>query len=490
MVASTQEGAASVRLLQKLLTTIFGVSNHAHSVLHNPVQSRMRHATSYADIDDLAAALAAADMESFSVVDEEAILPASQAVNRSYKSKGRHGDNGPLYSADAQTEAHQRRLTHNAMDQYALQAHNAVENIHSRQSKSLTGCDADSLQRVKKLPQRDSINDKPLEASTCAEYHLIASCSDAQIGITCLGDPAGEPVLLLSGIGGHSGLFWSTTAPGLAGFLSANGYCCYLIDVENKGVCATGRAANEPQLDGAESARRDSGLYGWVTEDLPAALSWVADRHPNQRQRWVGHGAAGLVWWAVWARYPEFRAQCQAIMQVATTRTTSLARTRGVLLSRRTRFNWWLSQQSFAQRLLGQKDEVPLRSLGLGLSNETRETFNQWLAWCDGDDWVDPVDGFTYAEVIRNAKSQPYCSCWVAEQGVCATEQGVRALMGTLRLQNPRLFVIKEPFDNVTLLTSPEAVQNHFPSMLSWLSIGRKQTVTDTGSATGQMQQA
>lgn len=318
------------------------------------------------------------------------------------------------------------------------------------------------------------------------ESFLIDSWGESSVGITRVGDPAADPVLLLAGLGGHSGLFLGPDQQGFAGYLAEQGFCCYLIDVADKGVSGQLTAANDYQ-----PGTTDNGLFGWVTQDLPAVVAWVAERHTGQRQRWVGHGAAGLVWWALWARYPEFRAHCTAIMQVATVRSSDLVQAGSkAAVGRRTRFKCWLSKRRLVQALVGPRDQVPLQALGLGLCNETRATFSQWLAWCRGPEWVDPVDGFSYSEVIRHAKRQPFCSCWVAENGVCASEPGVRALMGSLRLQNPRLFVIKAPFDNVSLLTSPKAVQNHFPAMLNWLSLGRNSRHPSVNVALGSVHQA
>lgn len=540
MEATTSVGSASVRMLQKFLTTMLGLpvpSHHRHTI--PPVSD-------LTDIEDLTAALAAAELQQFSTKGEDSVV-SDALISHALSSEQAAVPWLSVESDEALSSGGLSASLPELFDRVAATA-KPIKNLATEATVRTT------------LPE-------PIQDGRRSDSHAlpqafsIASWGLGSVAITRVGDPAGDPVLMLAGIGGHSGLFWASssglnssedqTPEGLAGYLAKQGYCCYLIDLDNKGIAPLlveselaesemseganldtqqldahhtdelfGAARGVAAQDGLRAALNDSlfggnqvgdiggdvvasdasaeqtsptptGLFKWVTQDLPAVVAWVAEKHPGQRQRWLGHGAGGLVWWALWARYPEFRSQCHAIMQVATSRTTLLAKHKGAVdaseagdtkrkkrsaaVSRKTRFNWWLARQGFAQAAMGPKDEVPLRELGLAGNNESRSTFNQWLAWCEGPDWVDPIDGFAYGEVIRNAKKQPFCSCWVADQGVCATETGVRALMGTLRLQNPRLFVIKEPFDNVTLLTSPEAVQNHFPTMLNWLNMGRRQ---------------
>lgn len=532
MEATTPVGNASVRLLQKFLTTILGIptpSHHRHAIPRDSALTDIDlFGIDFSNTEDLSAVLTAAELHDFSTRDETTLLPLETTA--------------PWRAVDAQEKLMPEQFTQIAAD----------TNRASKPPVKNLAVEAAARQSIAVQEAGDQGAHTP-ESTVLTDTFVVPSWGVGSVAVTRVGDPAGDPLLMLAGIGGHSGLFFGhregQTYRGLAHYLAQHGFCCYLIDLDNKGiaphlrqsVCESQTTQADDALfagckgegvqDALRAALNDSvfsddgskadtptqagvvtkpaaiqgtqttqatqttqvtqtGLFKWVTQDLPAAVAWVAEQHPAQRQRWLGHGAAGLVWWALWARYPEFRSQCYAIMQVATARTTHLTKYKGAAdnatvgdkkdqsnlkaVARKTRFNWWLAQQGFAQALIGPKGEVPLRELGLAGNNESQSVFNQWLAWCDGDDWIDPVDGFAYGEVIRRAQRQPFCSCWVADQGVSATETGVRALMGTLRLQNPRLFVIKEPFDNTTLLTSPQAVENHFPTMLNWLNLGRR----------------
>ncbi|MEJ2682136.1 MAG: hypothetical protein P8144_11860 [Gammaproteobacteria bacterium] len=310
------------------------------------------------------------------------------------------------------------------------------------------------------------------------------------VGISMLGDPAGRPLIFLAGIGGCSRLFLGQDRRGLAGYCAQLGFSCYLIDFAHKGVCTRFGDATTFTV-GANDEPGVQDLFHWVTEDLPEVVEWIGARHVNQKQHWIGHGAGGLLWWAFWARYPEFRDQCAGLLQVATSRSCELVdrhSAAGQQLPWRQRQRWGRLTRTWSRRLsarlrMKHRGFLPLAKWRVATNDESLEAFEQWLAWCDGERWVDPVDGFVYSDTIKQAVNQPPCSCWVAEHGKLTTENDVRAFMGLLRLQQPRLFVIPAPFDNVSLLTAPMAVGNHFASMLSWLmESGRGHAACDEAS--------
>lgn len=263
-----------------------------------------------------------------------------------------------------------------------------------------------SLSRAHKLRQ------EPIRVSVSGGH---------QIHVTRLhagGDEAHARVqlFLLPGIGQDS-LTWQEGPDAWPLRVAHGGIDVYLADTRGKGRSLP-----------VTTSHSDWGLHALVEEEIPALLRAARNRQQDEPWIWVGEGFSGLLLLAAAARHPELLEGVHGILLLQSARPVSA------------NFHWNVVVQGagrIACKLAGYAQGAWLTS---GTVPEARRRFFECADWQVAADWLDPEDGFDYAQALMKLSLPP--TLHVAVEGdKRVPADAVRRFVRALPPHNARLLV-------------------------------------------------
>ncbi|WP_290578990.1 alpha/beta fold hydrolase [Ketobacter sp.] len=271
-------------------------------------------------------------------------------------------------------------------------------------------------------------------------------------------NPDGAAVLLLHGLLEDGTIFYSRQGRGLAHFLAEQGFDTYIPDLRGKG-------RSWPPVSRWAAYRVEDA----VNQDIPAILDTIHSHKGAYPAFWITHAWGGVLASSYLARYPGYRASLNGLINFGSHR---VAVHRSVSRYMLVEGLWgWCAQ--LAARFKGY---VPGRSLKIGAENEFLGIQRDSLNWFRGQDWVDPVDQFDYGAAISQGLSFPPALYFApsADLARCSAAD-VKGFMREIGHHNGRLVVLgrnlgnRHNYSQISMLTHPDAVQDHFPFMVNWM---------------------
>ena len=273
-------------------------------------------------------------------------------------------------------------------------------------------------------------------------------------------DPGGVPVLMLHGAIGNARVFYSEKGRGLGPYLARHGYDVYAADLR-------GRGGSVPHLD------RSSG-YGQtesITQEITAFTNAISDMRPDQRQHWIAHSWGGVLMTSHLARFPGTAGRVRSLVYFGSKR-----RVDAVNLTRILQIDLYWGM--VARLITSVRGYLPGRIgvFGLGSDDETRKSHLHCALWARGMDWVDPDDGFDYGSAVMRV-SLPPALYFAAAKDRCLghPEDVLRFMKESGQGDAPFVLLGKDhgnlhDYRHVSMITHPDAVDDHFPSVLRWLN--------------------
>lgn len=269
----------------------------------------------------------------------------------------------------------------------------------------------------------------------------------------------GTPVVLVTGVGCNSDVFWPQDQPsGLAPYLASCGFDVYIAELRGKGL-------SWPQV----SRRSNWGIHELVTEDIPAHLAKIDKLRPSAPQFWVGHGTGSLLLTACYARSDCLAAPLLGMAHFAAARRCELSD-----LSKSLGYMWWRMKLLVASGLFG-------HSSFQQATGDSRRLIKEVSAWQHSPHWVDPVDGFDYRTALRQ-KGLPASSYFSLRESVLwGGVKDTRLWLEELGHHDAQLHCLGKRGGNtrnynlLTLLTHADACTDHFLEFKQWLE-GKNQT--------------
>lgn len=281
-----------------------------------------------------------------------------------------------------------------------------------------------------------------------------ACAAESELLVRRFGE-SGTPVLMLHGLGARGDVFYPAPGSGLAPWLENAGYSVHVADLR---MCSS-----------AEVLAADTSQYQLITEDLPALFERIKQTHPQQRFFIISHGWGGVLVACALIRQPEWLDRIAGLVQIGVRRVCQQTNwQRRLLLDL-----MWGRVAPFVGR---RQQTVALRSLGLGRVDISRQLHEDVQVWQNGGKWHDPQDGFDYATALTEmgwpdslyiAGSNDHCMGHVTDIRLFARELGAH---------DAQLILLQKGIGSVRsyghhdLLTHPQAVADHFPLILSWLT--------------------
>jgi len=278
-------------------------------------------------------------------------------------------------------------------------------------------------------------------------------------------ESTGEPVLLIHGVMANGRIFYSDKGKGLAHYLADAGYDVFVADLR-------GRGGSRPKIDGAAT----HGQTEIICQDLPALHAAIRQLKGKMAQHWMAHSWGGVHISSCLLRYPQLSAQLASLVYFGSKRSIAV-------------HNWrkWLEVDLMwnivARWLIRWYGYLPARRIGLGADDETEKSHRQSKFWAKRLPWVDSDDGFDYAAAAR-AQILPPTLYFAASNDPCRGHpDDVRRFRDESGSHLSRVHLLGRQtghwhdYDHVSLLTHPDAPDDHFPLVLRWLAGDHAQTM-------------
>lgn len=268
------------------------------------------------------------------------------------------------------------------------------------------------------------------------------------------------PVFLTHGAIGNGKIFYTLDNRGFGPYLAEQGYDVYVGDLR-------GRGESRPAI----SRKSDYGQISSICEDIPAFLDAISQRRPQAMQLWGGHSWGGVLIMSFLARFPQYRERCRGLLFFATKRAIHVSG-----------FQKWLNVDllwnGLSPLIAQMVGYLPARALGFGADNETIKTHRDCVTWAKPSAWVDPKDGFDYAHAMAQiVKRPPALFISGSHDGYLGHPSDVKVFMEECGYNKEEFWLLdpsggfKRAYDHTSLLTHPEAIHDHFPKILKWLSL-------------------
>lgn len=278
--------------------------------------------------------------------------------------------------------------------------------------------------------------------------------TDSELLVRRFGE-SGAPVLMVHGLGEGGDIFCPAPGNGLAPWLADAGYSVHVADLRMR--------------NSAEAPAANVSQYQLITEDLPALFEYIEQEHPQQRFFIVSHGWGGVLVACALIRRPEWLQRVAGLVQIGVRRVCH--------------------QQSWQRRLLldlmwarvapllGRRQGVlALRSLGLGRVDISRQLHEEVRMWQNGGNWRDPQDCFDYAAALTEISWPDSLYLAGSKDHSMGHVADMRSFVHELGVHDAQLILMQEgsgssrSYGHRDLLTHPQAVVDHFPLVLSWMT--------------------
>lgn len=266
----------------------------------------------------------------------------------------------------------------------------------------------------------------------------------------------GTPCFLLHGSIENSKIFYSKSGKGLATFLADHGYDVFIADLR-------GRGKSRPLIDASHTHdQRDA-----IISQLPAFINKIKEIKGNQPIHAMAHSWGGVLLYSYLARFDE--PLIQSLTFFATKRRIDV-----ININRLLRID--LLWDFMGSLLVKRCGYLPAKEYKFGSDNEPAPFYKQVKKWALRGDWVDPVDGFDYGEVVKNKPLPPALHMTGSKDTHMGHPKDVKRLMQEVGPNPQDEFILlsrdngfSEDYDHINILTHPNARKDHFPLVVKWL---------------------
>ena len=267
----------------------------------------------------------------------------------------------------------------------------------------------------------------------------------------------GPPVLMVHGMMSNGRVFYSNGGKGLAHFLARHGFDVFVADLRGKGK-------STPRIHPGST----HGQTEMICEDIPALHAAVRRLSGGQPVHWVSHSWGGVLLNSALLRQPTLIPEVASLVHFAAKRSIhvrNLQKTVEIDLM-------WNVVLRGVTRSVGY---LPARRLRIGADNETDKTHRQIKRWAKVRPWVDSDDGFDYGTAASTTRLPPALYLSAIDDPCRGHPADVKRFRDESGPHLSRVHLLsrrtgyRHDYDHVSLLTHPDAVQEHFPLVLSWL---------------------
>ena len=260
----------------------------------------------------------------------------------------------------------------------------------------------------------------------------------------------GVPVFMVHGTGGGADSFIQREQPnaGLAPFLASHGFDVYVAELS---------------FSLAVEFRCQVGLHQLILEEIPAHLAAVAKLRPSCPQFWLGHGLGSVLLASCYGRLDIMPAPVLGMVQITAARRCELSS-----LLKSVKAMWWQGITSLGGLLSKEKSWMP----GAGIDSRLRREVSLWQ---QDAEWKDPADGYNYRAALQLKGMPPALYLGCRGGSVRGGMEDTRLWVEELGRHDVRIVQVAKPCGNLrnynynSILSRPEACEDHFLQVLVWL---------------------
>lgn len=295
---------------------------------------------------------------------------------------------------------------------------------------------------------------------TLVQHSLQVPVGEHSLHVRCI-SPAlplqAEPILMVHGAIENGRIFYTESGKGLACFLARHGYEVYVADLR-------GRGGSKPAI----AERADHGQFELITEDIPALQRWIEARHPGHPVHWMAHSWGGVLMASTLARFPELARQVATLTFFGTKRSVSV---QGPERWLKVDLVW----NRLAPWLARRHGFFAARRYRVGADDEPLGYLEESIPWVKGEAWHDPRDGFDYHAAAGKVAWPPLWMIAAQADRVLGHPTDVQRFQQEMQADG-RFTLLgrgngqRLDYDHINMLTAPQAQDDHFPELLSWLS--------------------
>lgn len=253
-------------------------------------------------------------------------------------------------------------------------------------------------------------------------------------------------------------IFYSESGKGLAPYLAHKGYDVYVADLR-------GRGQSIPKID--RHARY--GQTEQITQDIPTLLNFIRSQRGSAKQHWVAHSWGGVLLASYWARFSEFHNHVHSMIFLASKRQIHVKSFQKTLVMD---FFWKYGARIFI-KLFG---FLPINWIQKSADNESEKSHLGIMKWVNPQyPWIDLEDGFNYGQEIIKTTLPPTLHLVGASDAFLGHPHDVKRFMEETGIKTFDYKVLsqqagnKKNYGHVDIMTSPEAIHDHFPIILDWM---------------------
>ncbi|WP_440874536.1 alpha/beta fold hydrolase [Thalassotalea sp. PLHSN55] len=292
------------------------------------------------------------------------------------------------------------------------------------------------------------------------QSHFVSLSHSCQLHLMLINKtPAhqGIPILMIHGMIEDGRIFYHKNGKGLACYLAKQGYSVYVADLRGIGQ-------SKPRIN-KNSAH---GQTETIVNDIPALIAYTLAHSHHDKLHLVAHSWGGVYLNACLLRFPKI---CQQVYSGVYFGSKRQVRVKNV--ERFFKIDLFWNKLGFA--ISKRRGYFPAKGLKVGADNETQKTHQQCIQWIKKDDWQDSDDRFDYHQAAKTAKLPPIFYLAAVNDHSLGHQSDVKLFMKESGGQDNKysLLSIKQgnlvDYDHLNMLTSPQAINDHFPAVLKWL---------------------
>ena len=267
----------------------------------------------------------------------------------------------------------------------------------------------------------------------------------------------GTPVFMLHSTLQDGSTFYSDDGHGLACYLARKGYDVFVADLRGKGK-------SWPSVNSSSAF----GNHQAINEDIPALLEKIISKRGRIPQIWIGHGWGSVLMASFYARYGDGVCPVAKMAHFAARRQIQTTNSSKKFLID---FIW----RKLGKWLIVLNGYMPARLLRMGVTNESKANYRDYLQWSSSDDWRDAEDGFSYGEAILKQQLPPSFYFAASSDKAYGDPVDVREFMKELGPHDGRLMVLSRHggnlrnYSHMDMVRHKDADKDHFPLLLDWL---------------------
>lgn len=289
--------------------------------------------------------------------------------------------------------------------------------------------------------------------------YFIRLSKQQKLHLRHIHNQTGGPVVwMLHGAVENGRIFYTPSGKGLGPYLARCGYEVYIADLGGRGL-------STPRI-GADSSYSQTQT---ICHELPAMQAWLEDRHPHQPQFWIAHSWGGVLFFAHLARQARrVPAYLKGILCLGTKRSVQVQNLERWLYIE-------LVWKRLAYLLTAWYGYLPAKTWKIGADNESKDSHHQSVCWVKKGPWKDPVDHFDYSAALQKCQLPPTLFVTGSQDQCLGHAADIKRFIRELSHPKAEFKLIGKntgflhDYDHISLLTHPEAPQDHFPYLYHWL---------------------